>query len=67
MDHITTIDCGTCAVAGTGVCDDCLVTALLDEPGLLRLAAEEREALSNLAEAGLVAPLRLVPLRRRAR
>ena len=42
-------------------CDDCVVTALLhitEHP--VRLAEAESEALGNLAEVGLVAPLRLV-------
>ncbi|HHC09198.1 MAG TPA: hypothetical protein ENK55_10860 [Actinobacteria bacterium] len=60
------IDCGSCAMEHTPVCDDCVVTALLEgAAGPLRLAEEEAEALAHLAEEGLVAPLRLVPVRRR--
>ncbi len=58
------IDCDACAMEGTAACADCIVPALLAEhPGPLRLGPEERAALARLAEGGLVAPLRLVPLR----
>lgn len=55
------IDCDDCVMQHTDTCDDCVVTALLhitEHP--VRLAEAESEALGNLAEAGLVAPLRLV-------
>jgi hypothetical protein len=57
------IDCDACVMQHTSACGDCIVTVLLDavpEP-TLRLDAEEQEALEHLADAGLVAPLRLVP------
>lgn len=57
------IDCSTCAMQHTSACDDCIVTALLDD-GPLSLDAGESAALHNLADAGLVAPIRLVPLTR---
>lgn len=59
------IDCGRCAMRGTG-CHDCVVTALepknasgfpRDEPG--HLGEAEVKALSVLADAGMVPPLRL--------
>ncbi len=56
------IDCDDCVMQHTNACDDCVVTALLhitDHP--VRLVEAESEALGNLAEVGLVAPLRLVP------
>jgi hypothetical protein len=46
----------------TSACDDCIVTAVLglgEAP--LELDDVEQVALGNLADAGLVAPLRLVP------
>jgi hypothetical protein len=46
----------------TSACDDCIVTVLLDGPvRRLEMHEEEVEALGHLAEAGLVAPIRLVP------
>lgn len=56
------IDCDMCAMEGTDACAGCVVTALIDETtGPLRLVADEEEAIRNLSEAGLVAPIRLVP------
>ncbi len=57
-----TVDCDHCAARGPA-CGDCVVTVLLGMPGTggLRLEADEREALSALADSGLVPPLRLVP------
>jgi hypothetical protein len=58
------IDCGDCVMEHTSACDDCIVTVLLNQmpqQAPLNLGGDEAEALSNLAEAGLVAPLRLVP------
>ncbi|MBA2338240.1 MAG: hypothetical protein H0V96_10870 [Acidimicrobiia bacterium] len=67
------IDCDTCVMQYTEACHDCIVTILLagDAGGggggdggphgtLVELADGEAEALRNLAEVGLVAPLRLV-------
>jgi hypothetical protein len=46
----------------TSACDDCVVTVVLGRGATpLELDEDERDALDNLAEAGLVAPLRLVP------
>lgn len=53
------IDCDTCLVRGLA-CHDCVVTVLLGPPPELSFDAEERRALSVLADSGLVPPLRLV-------
>ena len=61
------IDCDSCAMRDIA-CVDCVVTMLLD--GSSRLADDDRpefdddefRAVKALADAGLVAPLRLVPL-----
>jgi hypothetical protein len=55
------IDCHECVMQGTDACQDCVVTFLLDAPGpAVTLDGFEAEALRNLAEAGLIAPLRLI-------
>ncbi len=54
------IDCDMCAMQETEVCNDCVVTALF-EAGAFDLDDDEKLALDNLAQAGLVARLRLVP------
>lgn len=58
------IDCGQCAMRDTSACDDCVVNCLLGE-GPVDLSEHQAEALSNLAEEGLVPRLRLVPAERR--
>ena len=57
------IDCDECVMQATSACGDCIVTVLLaaDAQGPVHLDNEEQTALGNLADAGLVAPLRLVP------
>lgn len=60
------IDCDECAMQHTAACDECIVAVLLDGPAShgpsgLELDDNESEALGYLADAGLVAPLRLVP------
>jgi hypothetical protein len=56
------IDCDTCVVRGSG-CQDCVVTVILDNPlPVLDLDDAERDAVGSLAAAGLVPPLRLVPV-----
>jgi hypothetical protein len=58
------IDCGTCVMASIA-CDDCVVTALLgpvDDDGVTVVPDAHARALGALAEAGMVPPLRLVPL-----
>lgn len=55
------IDCDRCEVRGPAACGDCMVTVMLGTPpkGVV-LDTVEQEAVSALAEAGLVPPLRLV-------
>jgi len=56
------IDCDECAMQHTSACSDCVVSVLMHKMGdPVVVTGEEQEALDNLAEAGLVAPLRLVP------
>lgn len=56
------IDCDSCVMQHTSACDECIVTAILGTgDGVVELADVESVALHNLAEAGLVTPLRLVP------
>ena len=61
------IDCDRCAMRDIA-CSDCVVTMLLDGPanaagaGGPELDDDEVRAVEALSEAGLVAPLRLVPL-----
>lgn len=58
------IDCEQCAMRDTSACDDCVVTCLLGG-GPVDLSDDAAEALTNLAEVGLVPQLRLVPAERR--
>jgi hypothetical protein len=56
------IDCDTCVMDGTSACADCIVPVLLaGTDGRIEVDATEQAALRNLSDAGLVAPLRLVP------
>lgn len=55
------IDCDTCQVRG-GACRDCVVTVLLGPPAELELDEVEQAAVNALAEAGLIPPLRLIPI-----
>lgn len=56
------IDCDACVMQHTDACDDCIVTAMLGaDDGLVELGDAEALALRNLADAGVVSPLRLVP------
>ncbi len=56
------IDCDTCVMDGTSACADCIVPVLLaGTNGRIEVGATEEAALRNLSDAGLVAPLRLVP------
>ena len=60
------IDCNTCVARGRA-CPDCVVTMFLDGPrAAVELDAEEQRAIEQLSDAGLVPPLRLVPLVRPA-
>lgn len=54
------IDCDECVMQHTEACGDCIVTVLLGNPGFVELGNDESLALGHLAEAGMVAPLRLV-------
>lgn len=54
------IDCGQCEMEHTSACDDCVVTFLLGSAPV-DLSDSESEAVRNLADAGLVPHLRLVP------
>ncbi len=56
------IDCDECQMQGTEACSDCVVSFVLrDLAGPIELDPEQAEAIDLLADAGLVAPLRLVP------
>ncbi|MCZ6461401.1 MAG: hypothetical protein O6705_04090 [Actinobacteria bacterium] len=56
------IDCDTCVMDGTSACADCIVPVLLaGTNGRIEVDDTEEAALRNLSDAGLVAPLRLVP------
>ena len=55
------VDCDRCEVRGDA-CGDCVITVLLGSPpGGVELDGTERRALENLAAAGLVPGLQLVP------
>lgn len=55
------IDCNACKMQATTACDSCIVPVLLHQmAGPFELGSDEAEAFDNLADAGLVAPLRLV-------
>ena len=56
------IDCDTCVARGVA-CRDCVVTVLLQRPPVpLELDDAEQRAIAELSDAGLVPPLRLVPV-----
>ena len=56
------IDCDTCSVRGDA-CRDCVITVLLDGPPAgVELDDDESAAIGTLAQAGLLPPLRLVPV-----
>ena len=58
------IDCDTCIIRGHG-CRDCVVTVILNNPApILDLDPAEEDAVGVLSAAGLVPPLRLVPVLR---
>ncbi len=55
------IDCNACNMQATTACDTCIVPVLLHQmSGPFEMASDEATAFDNLADAGLVAPLRLV-------
>ncbi|MGN6608662.1 MAG: hypothetical protein ACTHMS_16840 [Jatrophihabitans sp.] len=56
------IDCHTCVGRGLA-CDDCVINVLLSRPAEgVDLDDAEQTAFASLADAGLVPPLRLVPI-----
>ena len=56
------IDCHTCVGRGHA-CDDCVINVLLSRPVEgVDLDDSEQSAFASLADAGLVPPLRLVPI-----
>jgi hypothetical protein len=58
------IDCDTCTVRGDA-CRDCVITVLLNGPPAgVELDDDEHAAIGTLAQAGLLPPLRLVPVHR---
>lgn len=54
------IDCGTCDMRLTHTCNDCIVSVLVGENGILELAEDERDAIDSMSRVGLVSPIRLV-------
>ncbi len=54
------IDCDECLMQATTACADCVVPLILELAPVAEVDAAEMTALSHLAEAGLVPPLRLV-------
>lgn len=56
------IDCDTCTVRGAS-CHDCVITVLLGPPSAaVEFDTAEQHALGSLADAGLIPPLRVVPV-----
>lgn len=55
MDHVLRIDCDDCCFQDSDVCEDCLVTFLLerDEGGAVVIPLEEVRAVRLLQDAGL--------------
>jgi len=54
------IDCETCDMRESRVCDDCVVSALVGANGILELAEAEQAAIDSMSKVGLVSPIRLV-------
>jgi hypothetical protein len=54
------IDCNTCDMRETNACNDCVVSVLVGENGILELAEAEHEAIDSMSRVGLVSPIRLV-------
>ncbi|TVT16638.1 hypothetical protein ORV05_05690 [Amycolatopsis cynarae] len=57
------VDCGRCAVQGSG-CADCAISVLLNAPPVIEWDQEELSAIDALAEGGLIPGLKLVPMGR---
>ena len=58
------IDCATCEMRDIA-CDDCVISVLLGSPPQVEIEDETTRALRNLADGGLVPPLRHTLPRRR--
>lgn len=56
------IDCDLCAMQHTTACDDCVVAFVIGDGSPVEFTDVEVTAIDHLAQAGLVAPIRLVPL-----
>ncbi len=54
------IDCNTCDMRATSACNDCVVSVLVGDNGILRLAEAEQAAIDSMSRVGLVSPIRLV-------
>ena len=54
------IDCNTCDMRETSACDDCVVSVLVGDNGILELAEAEQAAIDSMSRVGLVSPIRLV-------
>lgn len=61
LEDSLVVDCGRCAVRGSG-CADCAVSVLLNPPPTIEWDQEELRAIEVLAEGGLVPGLKLVPM-----
>lgn len=57
------IDCDTCDMQHTTTCEDCIVTVLVGRDGILELADDTKAAIDELSKVGLIAPIRVVPMR----
>ena len=55
------IDCNTCDMRETNACDDCVVSALVGDNGILELMEAEQAAIDVMSKVGLVPPIRVVP------
>lgn len=54
------IDCNTCDMRETSACNDCVVSVLVGDNGILELAEAEQAAIASMSRVGLVSPIRLV-------
>ncbi len=54
------IECGRCVMVNTEACNDCVVSVLVGESGILALTDEETRALEAMSRVSLVSPIRLV-------
>jgi hypothetical protein len=54
------IDCNTCDMRETSACNDCVVSVLVGDNGILELAEAEQAAIDSMSRVGLVSPIRLV-------